>query len=132
MKYTVKPDLSITFSDENGNVANYPDYNTHTMTKFNNKAQAEQYAESIMGSVKLFVAPVKEIILSPIALKMLFTSQERVALKKSTDEIVKDMLEMVNDPRLRLVTMSHITDMINYLETTGLIGEGRAAEILAG
>ena len=74
----------------------------------------------------------KEIILSPIALKMLFTAQERVALKKSTDDLVIDMLDLLNDPKLRLITMSHITDMIKYLEAKNIIGSGRAAEILAG
>jgi hypothetical protein len=81
--------------------------------------------------------PAAEVIvvpmLSPVEFKMLFTSAERIAIKASTDAVVIDFFEIVNDTRLTQVdrNMQSVKDAIMYLETDGLLTAGRAAEILS-
>lgn len=72
--------------------------------------------------------------LSPIEFKLLFTAQERVAIKASTDLIVQDFFEIVNDPRLTFVDLqlSSTIGAINYLVSLTLLTAPRAAEILNG
>jgi hypothetical protein len=69
---------------------------------------------------------------SPVEFKLLFTAAERVAIKTSTDPIVQDFYEIVNDPRLTFVNRALKTtqDALHYLEASALIGPGRADEIL--
>ena len=70
--------------------------------------------------------------MTPIHFKLLFTSQELVAIKQSTDPVIVDFLEIINDPQLQEVDLgdTFTTDGLNYLESEGLIASGRAAEIL--
>lgn len=71
--------------------------------------------------------------LSPIEFKMLFTSQERITIKASTNAVVQDFFEIINDPRLTYVdrNLQSVKDAVGYLESEALIGIGRAAEILS-
>lgn len=83
-------------------------------------------------------APKREAV-SPIRFKMLFTSAERVALKKHVDPTVQDFMELVNDPRLDVVDldMTSVQDGINYcmmvLAQDGVITDAaaRVEEILS-
>lgn len=72
-------------------------------------------------------------MLSPIEFKMLFRSQERIAIKASTNAVVQDFFEIINDPRLTYVdrNLQSVKDAVGYLESEALIGMGRAAEILS-
>ncbi len=72
-------------------------------------------------------------LLSPVEFKMLFTSEERIAIKASTDAVVQDFFELINDPRLTQVdrNLQSVKDAIAYLEFKGLIAVGRSTEILA-
>ncbi|WP_067097960.1 hypothetical protein [Marinomonas atlantica] len=66
--------------------------------------------------------------------KLLFSPSERVAIKDSADSLVKDFYEMLNDPRLETVVLSHVdtVDGVNHLRDLGLITSDRALQILAG
>lgn len=76
-------------------------------------------------------APIKT--LSPIAFKLRFTPQERVAIYASTDVIVKDFIAILDDPRLTLVdlTLQSTIDAVGYLAAQGLIEQSRVSEILS-
>ena len=52
---------------------------------------------------------------------------------RTTDPVIEDFFDLIEDPRLTHVDLSipPVIEMMNYLETNGLIGEGRAAVILA-
>lgn len=68
--------------------------------------------------------------LTPLQFKRRFTSEERRAILASTDAYVREFLDLLacaqdvrlDDPDTALG--------VNYLELTGLIGQGRATEIL--
>lgn len=71
---------------------------------------------------------------SPVEFKLLFTAPERVAIKASTDPVVQDFFEIVNDPRLTYVDLGlqSTKDAIGYLQSKGLLTAERAAVILTG
>lgn len=72
-------------------------------------------------------------MVSPVEFKMLFTSQERIAIKASPNAVVQDFFEIINDPRLTYVdrNLQSVKEAVNYLESETLIGIGRAVEILS-
>lgn len=78
-----------------------------------------------------YVVPIK--ILSPIAFKLRFTPQERVAIYASTDAMVKDFISILDDTRLQTVdlTLQSTIDAVNYLAQIDLISTTRKTEILA-
>lgn len=69
-----------------------------------------------------------------IEYKMLFTSTERIAAKASTDPVIVDLRDLMDDPRTSHVDLSlqSISDALDYMTAIGLIAEGRKAEILTG
>ena len=73
---------------------------------------------------------------SPIEFKLLFTSQERVAIKsaRNTDPVVDDFYDIVEDPRLTHVDLGLQSTQyaLAYMAANGLIAESRVAEILTG
>lgn len=71
---------------------------------------------------------------SPVEFKLLFTVHERIAIKNSQDEIVKDFMDIVNDPKLTKVvlTLQSTKDALNYMQTINLLEVGRVDEILSG
>lgn len=77
---------------------------------------------------------VKPPKVSVIEYKMLFTSAERIAVKASTDPVIIDLQELMNDPRTVNVDLSlqSISDALDYMTAIGLIAAGRKAEILTG
>ncbi len=85
------------------------------------------------------VVPVVVVVppkVSPIQFKLLFTSQERVAIKAArvTDAILDDFYDIMDDPRLTEVDLNlqSVQDALDYLTALTLIGVGRKAEILLG
>lgn len=76
-------------------------------------------------------------LLSPVEFKLLFTGEERVAIKASSDLLVQDFFELLNDliadPRMPHVdrNLASVSDAVKYLEFIKLIAVGRAAEILS-
>jgi hypothetical protein len=71
---------------------------------------------------------------SPVQFKLLFTSPERIAIKASTDPVVQDFFDIVNDPRLTHVDLGlqSTQDALSYLVLQGLLTTERRAEILLG
>lgn len=77
-----------------------------------------------------FVPPT----VSAIQYKMLFTSAERIASKKSTDPVIIDLQDLLNDPRTLTVNLAlkSISDSLDYMTAIKLLAPGRTAEILTG
>ena len=73
---------------------------------------------------------------SPLEFKMLFTVQERIAIKeaKATDEILQDGFEILEDPRLTVVDLGLESNQgfIDYMATLGLFTTERADKIKSG
>lgn len=73
---------------------------------------------------------------SPVEFKLLFTAQERVAMKdaRATDPVIDDFFDIVEDPRLTHVNLGlqSTRDALAYLEAKDLITTTRRQEILAG
>jgi hypothetical protein len=73
---------------------------------------------------------------SPVEFKLLFTPQERVAIKaaRATDPILDDFYDIVEDPRLTHVDLGLASTQaaLDYLTAMGLIAAGRKDVILAG
>lgn len=73
---------------------------------------------------------------TPVQFKLLFTPAERVAIKsaRSTDAMIDDFYEIVEDPRLTMVDfgLQSTVDGVGYLVSKGLITEARKAEIING
>ena len=80
------------------------------------------------------VAP--PILVSPVEFMLLFTSQERVAIKAArlTDPIIDDFLDIIDDPRLTFVNLSLGSTLaaLDYMIYTNLIQAGRKADIVTG
>ena len=81
-------------------------------------------------------APTESPKVSPVEFKLLFTAQERVAIKeaRAADPVIDDFFEIVEDPRLTHVNLGlqSAQDALGYLETKGLITDARRVQILAG
>ncbi len=82
-------------------------------------------------------APSAESVkVSPVEFKLLFTPQERVAMKaaRSTDPVIEDLYEVLDDPRLTFVDLGlqSTKDAIGYLVSAGLLAQARADEIALG
>ena len=79
---------------------------------------------------------VTAIAVSPMEFKLLFTPQERVAIKAAAaaDPIIGDFYGIVDDLRLTLVDLDlkSTKDGIAYLQSKGLLTVARAAAILTG
>jgi hypothetical protein len=73
---------------------------------------------------------------SPVEFKLLFTPQERVAIKaaRANDPILDDFYDIVEDPRLTHVDLGLASTQaaLDYLTAMGLIAAGRKDVILAG
>ena len=73
---------------------------------------------------------------SPVEFKLLFTAQERVAIKaeRGNDPMIDDFFGIIEDPRLTYVDLGlqSTQDALGYLETKGFITYARRVQILAG
>ena len=78
--------------------------------------------------------PVVPPTVSAIQYKMLFTSAERIAAKKSTDPVIVDLQDLLNDPRTLTVDLAlkSISEALDYMTTIKLLAPGRKAQILTG
>ena len=81
-------------------------------------------------------APTESPKVSPVEFKLLFTPQERVAIKavRASDPVIDDFFSIVEDPRLTHVNLGlqSTQDALGYLETKGVITDARRVQILAG
>jgi hypothetical protein len=73
---------------------------------------------------------------SPVEFKLLFTPQERVAIKsaRASDPVIEDFMEIVEDPRLTYVDLNlrSTQDALGYLVAKGILTEDRKAQIIEG
>lgn len=73
---------------------------------------------------------------SPVEFMLLFTPQERVAIKatRSSDPVISDFFDIVDDPRLTQVNLALTStqDCLDYLIFKGLLAAERKAEIITG
>ncbi len=80
------------------------------------------------------MAPAPKV--SPVEFKLLFSAQERVAIKvaRATDPVVNDFFEIVEDPRLSHVNLGlqSTQNALFYLESKALITANRRMQILTG
>ncbi len=81
-------------------------------------------------------APATPPQVSPVQFKLLFTPQERVAIKaaRATDPVIDDFYDIVEDARLTHVDLGLKSTQaaIGYLVAKSLLTEGRKSEILRG
>lgn len=61
-----------------------------------------------------------------------FTTEERIAIRASTDAVVQDLLHLLGLAQDIRVDDADTIAGVGYLESLGLLAEGRAAEMLAG
>jgi hypothetical protein len=80
--------------------------------------------------------PVQRPRVSPVEFKLLFTPQERVAIKlaRAGDPVIDDFMEIVGDPRLTYVDLNlqSTQDALGYLAAKGILAGDRKAQILEG
>ena len=75
-------------------------------------------------------------IISPVEFKLLFTPQERLAIKaeQANDQILDDLFSILGDPRLKEINLNLQSNkaVMEYLQSNGLITAERKAEIMTG
>lgn len=73
---------------------------------------------------------------SPVEFLLLFTSQERVAIRaaRPNDPVLDDFFGIVEDPRLTFVNLAlpSVQDALHYLAAKQFITDARREEILKG
>jgi hypothetical protein len=73
---------------------------------------------------------------SPVEFKLLFTPQERVAIKsaRANDPVIEDFMEIVEDPRLTYVDLNlkSTQDALSYLVSKFILTDDRNSQILEG
>lgn len=72
----------------------------------------------------------KTVILTRLEFLSKFTLEERIAIRNSSDLVVKDILNLIEMVPYIDVTDKRTIDMINYLVGVGLINSSRIVEIL--
>lgn len=71
------------------------------------------------------------VSLTQLAFLRRFTAEERIASRASADPVVQDFLHLLGlAQEIRLDDADTVAG-VNYLESLGLLAEGRAAEVLA-
>lgn len=74
-------------------------------------------------------------LLSPVEFKLLFTAEERIAIRsaKDSDPVVFDMWDILDDPRLTQVdrNLQSTKDSILYLVSAGFLTAERGDEIIS-
>lgn len=119
------PDIAAHYTaDVPDNAANGDEWDGVTLTK-------PVIVEPVPGEPVATYAKV-----SPVEFMLLFTAQERVAIKASrtTDPVIDDFMDIIEDPRLTHVDLglASTQEALDYLTTASKIAAGRKAEILTG
>jgi hypothetical protein len=73
--------------------------------------------------------------ISPVRFKLLFTPQERLIIKnlRSTDPVIDDWYELLDDPRLATINPSDssVVAVLSYLVNIQVLSDARKASIMA-
>jgi hypothetical protein len=140
MGTVINSDFSSTTTRTDGKVLNLASHNPFTGEPFTSNAEVEAFVASIIGEDKYFLEPIVpsyRTTLTPVEFKMMLTVAERVAVKQAAeagDLVLADFLELLNDPRLKSVILTHPDNIaaMNYLVSLSILTEARAATILQG
>ena len=76
--------------------------------------------------------PVVEMKVTKLAFKMRFTDVERKEIRRSSkiNEDIEDFWDLVKDANYIDLSLQETINGVEFLETSGLLGAGRANEIL--
>lgn len=77
--------------------------------------------------------PVKvPVMISPVEFKMLLPSAARIAIGASTDPVIMDFRQLINDPRLTQVDMRlpTVKEGLDYIAEQGILTPEQVAQIL--
>ena len=125
---TYTPEVAALFDNE------VPDGIVHGATKINGLWTNPPASEPTLETQTAVIPP--DIKVSPIEFKLLFTYQERIAIKakRANDPILEDFYSIVDDPRLTSVNLSlkSTQDALGYLAMLKLVTKERLEVILAG
>jgi len=111
---------------------------TPTRYKFPDEASLEIALEAMEEPSSPGWTPpaVAAPLVSPVEFKLLFTAQERVAIKqlRATDELLEDFMSIIEDPRLTHVNLglSSVIEGVDYLVSVEVISLQRAAAVKTG
>jgi hypothetical protein len=104
--------------------------------KFPGKSDAEVealVAESATKSAEILASKTE---VSPVEFKLLFTPQERIALRvaRESDPVLQDFFDIAEDPRLTKVelTLESTVMALDYMVSKGLLSSERASKIKLG
>ena len=108
MTFTIKQDLSEgTLTREDGHFITVGPSNPVTLKPWESEAEIEDTLTSLASLPHAWVAPAEgsaeePISVTPIQFKLLWTIEERLALKalRQSDPVVDDFWEILDDPRL--------------------------------
>jgi hypothetical protein len=90
------------------------------------------FSQSASHTMKLF-NKAGDMRITKLAFKQRFTQDERVAIREAAKTIpqVYDFEDLVNSATFVDLMARETVTAVNYIEQSGLIGAGRAAEILS-
>lgn len=71
-------------------------------------------------------------VMSKLSFIQKFTQAERITIRASTDPVIIDFMELLSMAQEIDLEYPDTIAGLNYMETIGLLGAGRAAEILGG
>jgi hypothetical protein len=79
------------------------------------------------------VPDVNDLTVSPIRFKLLFTATQRIAARTSTDPIVQDFFNLLEDPRLDqvILPLSSTVNALSYLVSINILTEDEKNRILS-
>lgn len=97
----------------------------------------------VSGSVyEVIDPPVAPPKLSPVEFKLLFTAEERIAIKTSDSPVVKDFFELVENQRIVNAAdqsrglidfgLQSTQKALHYMQSIGLLTADRVNEIISG
>lgn len=143
MNIVINEDLTATITSHDGLLeCHFPAYNVETLEPFTTKEAAMAQAMSVQGREGLFLTPKPVPVgnLSPSAPEFLLmlTLEERIAIRKARaqDLVVEDVMAMIEDPRLKMVDLTHpsVIEGVKYFTQTTppILTQARAQRILAG
>ena len=93
-----------------------------------------QVEDNVVGPPAELPVPLTISDISPSSLLLLFTVQERIALRSASnsDPIVEDFLSILNDTRTLTVNMTLLSDVFTHLLSTEILTENRVIQITHG
>lgn len=105
-----------------------------TLTGYDEKIQTNQYDIGYAYANGVFTMPPPrtpiKAALTQLEFLRRFTAQERITIRASSDPIIVDFLHLLNLAQDVRTDDADTSAGVNYLETMGLIDQGRAAQIL--